>query len=115
MPYGRVAKFEEVREIDFSDLLPWYSLPIGSELNEYTRLFTVTNETDANVFLSFDKVIDIVRMPPSTTKMFNITANKARDDGLFGGQGLLFYGRYDKIGPTLGQITIEVLYASGGI
>ena len=114
MSYGRNAKFEEIREIAFGSIGAGYTA-VGAKTTDYTRLFTITNETNEAVYVSFNGIVDHLRLVSGETKMFNLTANKVRDDGLFLPKGTLFYVKDGGSAPISGLVAIEVMYASGGI
>jgi len=114
MAYGRNAKFEEIREVAFGAIGATYGA-IGALTTDYTRLFTITNETNLPVYISLDGVTDHLRIASGVTRMFNLTANKARDDGLFLPKGTVFYARDSGVPPGSGLVAIEVMYASGGV
>jgi hypothetical protein len=114
MAYGRVARFEPIREIGPGAIGAAY-LPVGGQTLDYTRLFTLTNETDVDVYISLDGVTDQLRVVSGSSKVFDVSTNKVRDDGLFLPKGTIFYIRRVGAVATTGSFSIEVMYASGGV
>jgi len=113
MAYGRVAKFEPIREAAFGAIGAGYSA-VGTLTTDYTRIITFTNETDVDVYISFDGVTNHLRVVSGSSKVFDITTNKVRDDGLFIPKGTIFYVKRVAGAPSAGVVSIEVMYAAGG-
>ena len=114
MAYGRVARFEPIREIAFGAIGAAYSA-VGTLTTDYTRLFSITNTTDADVYISFDGVDNHLRVITGSAKVYDISTNKVRDDGLFIPKGTVFYVKRAAGAPGSGLVAIEVMYASGGV
>lgn len=114
MAYGRTARFEPIREVAFGAIGAGYTA-VGTLTTDYTRLFTVTNATNQDVYISLDGVTDHLRVVTGSSKVFDVSSNKVRDDGLFLPRGTIFYIRRAGAAPGSGQVSIEVMYASGGV
>ena len=114
MAYGRVARFEPIRELAFGGIVAGYSA-VGTLTTDYTRIFSVTNTTDTDVYISLDGVTDHMRIISGSAKIIDISANKVRDDGLFLPKGTVFYVKRAAGAPSAGLVAVEVLYASGGV
>ena len=114
MAYGRTARFEGVREIAFGAIGAGYGA-IGAITTDYTRLFTITNETNQPIYISFDGVTDHLRFVSGASRMYNVSANKVRDDGLFLPKRTVFYISHGGVAPGSGLVAVEVMYASGGV
>lgn len=114
MAYGRVARFEPIREAAFGAIGAGYTA-IGTLTTDYTRLFSIQNSTNQDIYISLDGVTDHIRVATGSAKVFDISANKVRDDGLFIPKGTVFYVKRAGAAPTSGSVSIEVLYAAGGV
>jgi hypothetical protein len=114
MAYGRVAKFEPIREVAFGAIGAGYTA-IGTLTTDYTRLVTFSNSTDQDVYISLDAIHNQLRVFRGSSKVFDISANKIRDDGLFLPKGTVFYIKQASGVPTTGLVAVEVMYAAGGV
>lgn len=115
MAYGTRVAFEAVREVAFGGIGAAYAA-IGTGTLDHTRLFTVHNTTDKDIYLSFDGVTNDLRIASGSARVFDLTTNKVQDDGLFIRKGTIFYQKRTAMGaPTVGSVWIEVMYAQGGV
>lgn len=114
MAYGRNAKFEPVREIAFGAIGVAYGA-VGTLTTDYTRVLTIKNTTDKDVYFSMDGVTNHKRIISGTAEVIDITTNKVRDDGMFIAKGTVFYVKQASGAPTSGRIVVEVMYAAGGV
>jgi len=110
MAYGRAARFEPLREVAFGAITANYTA-VGTLTTDFTRLFTISNATDVDVYISFDGVTNHLRVVTGTAKVYDITSNKVRDDGLFIPKGTVFSIKRVAGAPSSGQVSIEVMYA----
>lgn len=114
MAYGRNARFEPIREVDFGSIGAAYS-DVGTLTTDYTRLFSITNTTDVDLYFSLDGATDHIRVVSGSAKVYDITTNKVRDDGMFLPKGTVFSVKRADGAPSSGLVSIEVMYASGGV
>lgn len=114
MAYGTRVAFEPIREVAFGGIGVAYAV-FGGILTDYTRLITISNGTDDAIYVSFDGINDHLRLEANTFKLFDFTANKVRDDGLFLSQRTQVYLKRVLGAPTTGTATLEVMFAAGGI
>lgn len=115
MAYGTRVAFEAVREVAFGGIGAAYAA-IGTGTLDHTRLFTIHNTTDKDIYLSFDGVVNFLRIAAGSARVFDLTTNKVRDDGYFLVKNTIFYQKRTEMGaPTLGRVWIEVMYAEGGV
>jgi len=114
MAYGRKAQFEAVREVAFGGIGAAYAA-LGAALTDNARLVGIKNTTDAEVYISFDGVINHLRIAASSFKLYDITTNKVRDDGYFLPIGTIIYQMRVAGAPTLGSLWAEVMVAGGGV
>lgn len=114
MAYGRVARFEPIRELGPGAIGAAY-LPVGTLTIDYPRIIWIKNSTDVDLYFSVDGVTDMKRIMSRSLEVIDITTNKVRDDGLFLPKGTIFYVRRAGGPPTTGVFVVEVLYSSGGV
>ena len=114
MAYGTRVRFEEIREAAFGVIGAAYSA-IGGATGDHSRLASIFNSTDADVYISLNGVTNQLRIASGSGQIFDLTANKVRDDGLFIDQGTTFYLKRAAGAPSTGLVWIEVMYADGGV
>lgn len=114
MAYGTRVNFEPIREAAFGAIGATYSA-VGSATTDFTRLVSINNGTDAQVYISLDGVHNHLRLAANSFKLLDLTANKVQDDGLFISNGTVFYVKQVSGAPTTGTLWIETLYAVGGV
>jgi len=113
MAFGRRATFDTVREVAFGGVGAAYAA-LGTATTDYTRIFSVFNSTDADIDISLDGVNDHLRIAAGTGQIYDFTANKVREDGLFLPRGTVFYQKRTAGAPTSGALWVQVTYATGG-
>lgn len=114
MAYGTRVWFEPLRELAFGSIGAAYTA-IGTGTVDYTRLFTISNSTDVDVYISLDGSTDNIRLSAGSAKVFDLTANKVQDDGFFIKKTTVFYVKRTAMGaPTTGSVWVEVMAAEGG-
>jgi len=114
MAYGRKVEFEAVREVAFGGIGAAYAA-LGTALTDNARIISITNATDAEVYISFDGVTNHIRLAENSFKIFDLTANKVRDDGYFLANGTQVYQMRVAGAPTVGSLWVEVITATGGV
>lgn len=114
MTYGRRVRADAVREAAFGSIGANYAA-LGSALTDNCRIFSAFNSTDADVYISFDGSTNHLRMAAGTGFVFDLTANKVRDDGLFISKGTIIYQKRVSGAPTSGAVWAQVAYADGGV
>jgi hypothetical protein len=114
MTYGRRCSFEAVREAAFGAIGAAYAT-IGGVTTDYTRIISIFNSTDADVYISLDGVTNHLRVASGTGQVLDLTANKVRDDGLFIKLGTQFYQKRAGGAPSVGNVWIQTVSATGGV
>lgn len=113
MTYGRRAVFDELREVAFGGIGAAYST-LGPVFPDFVRVISIFNSTDADIYITDNKAKNKLRVASGSGQVFDITANKVRDDGLFLSQRTQLYVKRAGGAPTTGAVWVEVLYAEGG-
>lgn len=109
MAYPRRIRFEAVREAAFGAIGAAYNA-IGGATAQPARLVRISNTGDQDVYISFNGVIDHLRITTGSFFLIDVTANKVRDDGFFLDEGTVFYVRRVGAALTSGGVYIEVVY-----
>jgi len=113
MAYGTRVSFDAIRELDFGDISGTYAA-LGTPFGDHVRLLSLNNSTDQQLYISFDGVTDHLRMPSNSFKLFDLSANKVRDDGLFIAVGTQIYVKKVSASVTSGSVWAEAMAAAGG-
>jgi len=112
MTYGTRIAFEDIREVAFGSITANYTA-VGSPTADYGRLVGITNNTDAEVYISIDGTNDHLRLAANSFKLLDLTTNGVCA-GLFLAKNISFYIKRVSGAPTSGDVWIEVLYGAGG-
>lgn len=114
MAFGTRAQIDTIRELAFGSISGSYAT-VGTPLTDHARLARIVNSTDAQVYISDDGVNNKLRLAANSYILFDFSANKIRDDGLFFPVGSQFYVKQVSGAPTTGSVWVEIVYATGGI
>lgn len=114
MAFGTKVRAEAVREAAFGSIGAAYAA-LGSALSDHCRIFSVFNSTDVDVYISFDGTTNHLRVASGTGQVYDLTANKVRDDGFFVPVGTVVYQKRVSGAPTTGAVWAQVVYADGGV
>lgn len=113
MAFGTRVVFDAIREKDASSITGSYT-PLGTPLVDNVRLIDIVNSCDQEVYISFDGITDHLRFDINSFKLFDLSSNKVRDDGLFLAAGTQVYVRFVSSTTVSGTVWIECIYAEGG-
>jgi len=114
MAFGTRVKFSEVREVDFGDISGTYTT-VGVPLTDHTRLIDFNNGCNVELYISFDGVNNHLRIAANSFKLFDLSANKVRDDGLFIASGTQIWIKEVSSSAGSGSFWVETMYAEGGV
>jgi hypothetical protein len=113
MAYGTRVKFDEVREIAFGDISGAYAT-VGTPIGDHVRILGFNNGMDEDLYISFDGQTDNLRIASNSFKLYDLSTNRIRDDGLFLAVGTQIYVKEVSSSPTQGDFWVEVMYGEGG-
>jgi len=113
MGFGIRAEFEELREVSFGSITSDYTL-LGEPLEDYARVIGFYNATDQHIKISFDGVKDNVRLANNSFRLYDLSSNKIRDDGLVLPKRTQIFIKYATDLGTSGDFWAEVIFGSGG-
>lgn len=111
MGYGIRLQFEAQRSIAFGGIGANYAL-IGSVFTHPIRFLLIDNLTDADLQFSLDNNNDHFVLAAMSGKVFDVTANKVRDDGFFIPEGGVVAVKQIGV-PASGNVYVSVAYAAG--
>ncbi len=111
MAYKIRFRMEALRSAAFGTIGAAYSA-VGASISQPVRAFKITNNTDKAVLISLDGTTDNMFLPAMSFTLYDLTANKVRDDGFFMELGTFFWVKQSTAGaPTSGSLDIETIYA----
>lgn len=88
---------------------------LGSVVSHLWRAFCLTNNTNGDLFISFDGTNDNIFLPANGFRLYDVCANGnplTAIDNLLIGINTQLYVRYSTA-PTSGDLWLEALYAKG--
>lgn len=113
MAFGTKANFDAVRELAFGSVGASYAA-LGSAFTHYPRIIGITNSTDVDVYISFDGSTNQLRLAANSFKLYDVSTNRVRDDGVFFPIGTQIYAKRVSGAPSTGAVWAEVMYGFGG-
>ena len=114
MAYGIRAAFGNIRELDYTGISGTYAA-VGVPLSDHVRILSFQNSCDQDLYISADGTNNKLRIAANSFKLFDISANKVRDDGMFFPIGMQFYVKEVSASVGSGAFWIEEIHAEGGI
>ncbi len=109
-----VARADVLRSLAFGGISGTYAT-IGTPLTVNWRVFRITNNTNGDLFISFNGTDDNFFVPASSFVLYDLSANVApvtESDTFVLQIGTQFYAK-QSTAPTSGSVYIEGLYARG--
>lgn len=113
MAYGTRIAWDAIREKDASSITGSYTT-LGTALADNARLLGISNSAAQEIYISFDGSTNHLRLSGNSFKVFDISTNKIRDDGLFIPVGTQLYVKWVGTTTMTGAVWAEVAYAEGG-
>jgi hypothetical protein len=108
MGYKNAATFDALRSVVYSSLTTSY-VAVGSELPSSAVCVAFTNNTNGIVYVSTDGITDMLAIPASTGKVFDIRTNAPNSIDYLFPQGTSFLVKYSGSAPTSGSFYIEAV------
>lgn len=109
-----VARFDALRTVAAASITASYTA-VGSPIGFNYRLFDITNNTDGDLFISFDGTINNMFIPAGSMKVRDLETNSPNienTDSFVLAIGTQIYVKYNTI-PTTGDLWIEGIFAKG--
>lgn len=109
MGYPKRLRFETIREVAFGAITANLTA-VGAAIASPARIVRIVNGTNQDVYFSIDGANNHIRLPSVSFILFDLTANKVRDEGAFIAEGTIFYIRHAGVAPASGNAWVEVCY-----
>jgi len=106
----RVA-WEPLRTLAFGGISGTYA-GVGGTLDNPAHQIVVENETDVDVFGSFNGITDHLFIPSGQARIYDFTSNKGPGGGFYLAQGARLYIRDNGTPASSGAVYLEVIYAA---
>ena len=106
---SRIA-FEAINELAFGGISSSYAL-IGTT-TQPARIFSITNSTNENMYISFDGSTDHLKILPNGFKLYDLNTNHGQESRLELSKNTSVYVKDDGTGATVGSVFFEVIYAN---
>ncbi len=109
-----VARYDALRSAAFGSITGSYTT-LGTPIQHLFRAFCLTNNTDGDLFISFDGTTDNIFIPKNGFRLYDVSTNSppiSAIDNLVIGINTQFYVKYSTA-PTSGSVWLEGLYAKG--
>jgi hypothetical protein len=110
MAYPKEITFDAVRTLAFGGISGVFAA-IGTALTEPARIIKIQNTTNQSIEFSLDGVTIHDVIPSNAFALYDLTANKTRDEGIYIREGTIFYIRRPaaEANPTSGNVYVTVL------
>ena len=104
------ANFDAVREVAFGGIGAAYAA-LGDALDDYTRKIGIYNSTNQDVYISFDGVVDHLRIAAGSGQVWDIS----EDDGPYIPNRTVIYQRHTGAAPASGNLWVQIMNVDGGV
>lgn len=101
---------ETIRQLAFGSITAGFTA-IGTAFAHPIRILQIQNGTDVDLFFSFDGINNHLWFPSATGAVYDVTANKTREQGWYVTQGDTIYVTRDGT-PTSGNVYVSCFYGS---
>lgn len=109
---------EVIRFKDAADITSSYTAigtasnsPVGSPLLNPSRIFNLSNQTDALLYFSFDGLNNHLVLPAKGFILLDVVSNKTLATGCFVAQGEVIYVKQNGV-PTTGSVYLMTFYGA---
>ncbi len=110
-----IVRFDTLRSLSSASVIGIYTA-IGTSVQHNWRAFRITNNTDADILISFDGINDNVFVPMSRFVLYDLSTNEPPtndNDDLVIGLGTQLYAKLAGAAATTGNVYLEAMYAKG--
>jgi len=110
MAYPKEITFDALRTLAFGGITGVYAA-VGAALTTPARIVKIQNTTNRTIEISIDGTTTHDILPSNAFALYDLTANKTRDEGIYIREGRIFYARRvaAEANPTSGSVYITVL------
>lgn len=109
------VRFDPIRTVAFGVITNAYTA-LGGALTRNWRMFRITNNTNADMFISADGTTDNLFVPAGGFLLYDLATNaqNVQDTDWFVMQiGTQFSLKYGTVAPTSGAVYLEGVYSTG--
>ncbi len=107
-----LAVFETLRSTAFGDITASY-VGVGVSFANPVRLFTLVNDTDVNLLVSFNGIDPHMISPAETARVIDVSSNRSDQAGMLEtSAGTRVYIKREGGAPSSGSFYVEAMYAS---
>lgn len=107
-----VARADSIRSLAFGGISGSYA-PVGAPLSKNWSMFRITNNTNGDLFISFDGTTDNLFVPANGFVLYDLSTNAppvSVTDNLVLAINTQFYAKQSSA-PSTGSLYIEGIYA----
>ena len=108
------AQLEALRSLAFGSISGTYA-SVGTPLADHVRIISFNNSCDQDLYITLDGINDNLRIAANSFKLFDLSSNKVKDDGLFLAVGTQISVKEVSASVSSGTFWVEVLFAEGGV
>lgn len=107
---SQVVRVDALRSLAFGSISGTYAA-LGIPFAHTMRIVCISNNTNAELFISFDNINDNLFIPAFGFKLFDMTTNRNDPDQAF--QFIIGTQVYVKGSPSSGSVYLEAVYGQG--
>lgn len=116
LAYYLLAKYEPIRSLPAASILAMAYTEIGDPFENPSRIFKITNLTDAALFISFDGVTDHDIVGANSFTLYDYCSDRSEQGGtLEQAAGTQVWVREESTPATTGTVYVTTIYASNNI
>jgi len=108
------AEFEEVRRLAFGGIGNVFA-GIGTPFGHPVRMLLLQNMTDVTLTFSDNGILDKIDLLAGSHIILDMTSNKTIDQGFTIEKGTRLYVRWLDGAPSLGRVSLSVVYGTTGL
>lgn len=108
---ANIARVDALRSVGFASITGSYTV-LGSAFSHPARIFRIANNTNGDVFISFDGTTDNLFVPANSFVLYDISANDDPDDRFRISNHTQLYVKLSTV-PTSGSVYLEMIYGQG--
>jgi hypothetical protein len=106
---SQVCTIDTIRTLAFGSISGTFA-KVGSTTTNATRLVCFTNNTDGDMFFSYDGINNMIFVVAGGFKLFDICANRDDKNGVYLLSSSMQWYVKQSTAPSKGSVYIEVLY-----
>lgn len=108
---SNIVRFDAVRSVANASITASYTA-LGIPLGHAMRVLHFINNTDGDMFISFDGTTDNIFMPADTFSLYDLTCDQDATESFRYQSGTQLYIRYDTA-PTTKSFYVVAIYGKG--